>query len=106
MGDRFLLDKAPDLSSPHPVPVTFPFPILGLTGGIASGKSYVAALMARRGWAVLDADGVAREVVAPGSEGLAEVVAAFGPGCLLPDGTLDRAWLAAHVFAQRSSGRD
>jgi TldD protein len=77
-----------------------PFPLLGLSGGIAAGKSHVARLMAARGWALLDADQLAREVVAPGSEGLEAVVAAFGPHCLQEDGTLDRAWMAAHVFSQ------
>jgi len=75
-----------------------PFPLLGLSGGIAAGKSFVARLLAARGWAVIDADALAREVVRPGSEGLAALVAAFGPACLLPDGALDRAWMAAHVF--------
>ncbi|BDU69661.1 hypothetical protein GETHOR_17620 [Geothrix oryzae] len=76
-----------------------PFPILGLSGGIAAGKSFVAGKLAARGWAVVDADGLAREAVLPGSEGLTALVAAFGPGCLRPDGALDRAWLAAHVFS-------
>ncbi len=76
-----------------------PFPILGLSGGIASGKSFVANLMARRGWAVVDADQVAREVVAPGSEGLKALVAAFGEAILTPSGDLDRAKLGAQVFA-------
>ncbi|WP_291271166.1 dephospho-CoA kinase [Geothrix sp.] len=76
-----------------------PFPILGLSGGIAAGKSFVAGKLAARGWAVVDADGLAREAVLPGSEGLSALVAAFGPSCLRPDGALDRAWLAAHVFS-------
>ena len=75
-----------------------PFPLLGLSGGIAAGKSFVAALLAARGWAVLDADGLAREAVAPGTEGLHAVSAAFGPDCLKVDGTLDRAWMATHVL--------
>ncbi|HJW43926.1 MAG TPA: dephospho-CoA kinase [Geothrix sp.] len=78
---------------------TVPFPILGLSGGIAAGKSHVAARMAALGWQVLDADALAREAVAPGSAGLDEVRAAFGPACLQPDGALDRAWMAAHVFS-------
>ncbi|WP_257304440.1 dephospho-CoA kinase [Geothrix campi] len=81
----------PELSSP--------FPLLGLSGGIAAGKSFVAGKLAARGWAVIDADALAREVVLPGSEGLAALVATFGPACLRPDGALDRAWMAAHVFA-------
>ncbi|HEX4844724.1 MAG TPA: dephospho-CoA kinase [Geothrix sp.] len=78
---------------------TTPFPILGLSGGIAAGKSFVAKQLAGHGWAVIDADALAREAVQPGSEGLAALVAAFGPTCLRPDGALDRAWMAAHVFS-------
>jgi len=76
-----------------------PFPLLGLSGGIAAGKSHVAGMLAHLGWAVIDADVLAREAVLPGSEGLAAVVAAFGPVCLRPDGILDRTWMAAHVFS-------
>ncbi|HJW71493.1 MAG TPA: dephospho-CoA kinase [Geothrix sp.] len=75
-----------------------PFPLLGLSGGIAAGKSHIASLMAARGWAVVDADHLAREAVAPGTEGLRAIVDAFGPGCLQEDGSLDRAWVAAQVF--------
>ncbi|MQA36019.1 dephospho-CoA kinase [Modestobacter roseus] len=71
---------------------------IGLTGGIGSGKSTVAALLAERGARVVDADRLAREVVAPGTTGLAEVVAAFGDGVLAADGSLDRPALAAIVF--------
>ncbi|HWO09368.1 MAG TPA: dephospho-CoA kinase [Polyangiaceae bacterium] len=71
--------------------------VFGLTGGLGSGKSTVAAQLRRRGVPVIDADALAREVVAPGSPGLAEVVAAFGPE-LLRDGELDRARLAQVVF--------
>ncbi|HET8714314.1 MAG TPA: dephospho-CoA kinase [Holophagaceae bacterium] len=77
-----------------------PFPLLGLSGGIASGKSFVAGWLAGRGWAVIDADALAREAVRPGSEGLAAVVAAFGPGVLAADGSLDRAALGRRVFAE------
>src|SRR5580658_10202629 len=79
--------------------------VFGLTGGIASGKSTVAARFAARGVPVLDADAFAREVVAIGTEGLAEVVAAFGAGVLFPDGSLDRKALAAIVFADETSRR-
>jgi dephospho-CoA kinase len=72
---------------------------IGLTGGIGSGKSTVAALLAARGAVVVDADRIAREVVEPGTPGLAAVVGAFGPGVLAGDGSLDRAALAAIVFA-------
>ncbi len=72
-------------------------PVVGLTGGIASGKSTVARAFAQRGIPVIDADQLAREVVAPGSEGLAAVVQEFGD-VLLPDGNLDRKAVAARVF--------
>ncbi len=72
---------------------------IGLTGGIGSGKSTVAALLADRGARVVDADALAREVVAPGSAGLAAVAEAFGDGVLTADGALDRPALAAVVFA-------
>ncbi|HEY1956152.1 MAG TPA: dephospho-CoA kinase [Polyangiaceae bacterium] len=72
--------------------------VFGLTGGIASGKSTVAARFRGRGAAVVDADALAREVVAPGSEGLAALVAAFGAHVLAEDGSLDRKKLAAEVF--------
>lgn len=71
---------------------------IGLTGGVGSGKSAVANLLAEKGAFVIDADALAREVVAPGSDGLAEVVAAFGPEVLHADGSLDRQALAAIVF--------
>lgn len=66
---------------------------------MAAGKSFVAGRLASLGWSVIDADTLAREAVAPGSEGLGTVVAAFGTECLQADGALDRAWMAAHVFA-------
>lgn len=72
--------------------------IFGLTGGLASGKSSVAAHWRSRGLPVIDADALAREVVAPGSPGLAEIVQAFGPS-MLHDGALDRRRLAGVVFS-------
>ncbi len=75
-----------------------PFPVLGLSGGIAAGKSFVAQAMAARGWAVIDADQLAREVVEPGGEGLAEVARVFGPGILKADGSLDRSLLGEKIF--------
>ena len=72
---------------------------VGLTGGVASGKSTVAAVLRELGAVVVDADALAREVVAPGTPGLAEVVAEFGTEVLGPDGALDRAALGAVVFA-------
>jgi dephospho-CoA kinase len=71
---------------------------IGLTGGIACGKSHVLARLAARGFHTLDLDRVAREVVLPGSAALAEVVESFGPGVLATNGALDRARLAAIVF--------
>jgi dephospho-CoA kinase len=78
---------------------------VGLTGGVASGKSTVSSLLAERGAVVIDADLLAREVVAPGTEGLAEVVAAFGEAVLAPDGSLDRPAMGAIVFADESRRR-
>ena len=72
---------------------------VGLTGGIGAGKGEVARQLAAYGALVIDADQVAREVVAPGTPGLDEVVAAFGPGVLRPDGSLDRALLGEIVFS-------
>jgi len=71
---------------------------VGLTGGIGSGKSAVAAVFAERGATVIDADALAREVVAPGSEGLREIAARW-PEAIGPEGALDRAALAQVVFA-------
>ena len=71
---------------------------VGLTGGIGSGKSAVSALLASYGAVVVDADLLAREVLAPGSPGLSEVVAEFGEDVLLPDGSLDRPALGRRVF--------
>ena len=73
--------------------------LVGLTGGIASGKSTVSAMLERLGAEVIDADLVSREVVEPGTKALAEVVAAFGQGMLEPDGSLSRPALAQLVFA-------
>jgi dephospho-CoA kinase len=72
--------------------------VLGLTGGIGSGKSTVAKLIADEGVPVLDADQLAREVVAPGQPALGEVAAAW-PQAIGPDGKVDRKRLAAIVFA-------
>jgi dephospho-CoA kinase len=78
---------------------------VGLTGGIASGKSLVAAELARLGAVVIDADVLAREVVEPGTPGLAAVVDRFGPEVLDGD-RLDRARLGAIVFADPAARRD
>jgi dephospho-CoA kinase len=71
---------------------------VGLTGGIACGKSHVLRRMARAGFHVLDLDRVAHEVMAPGGSAYADVVAAFGPSVLAPDRTIDRKALGARVF--------
>jgi dephospho-CoA kinase len=71
---------------------------VGLTGGIASGKSTVSAILAELGAIVIDADALAREVVARGTPGLEAVVAEFGPGLLTPEGDLDRPAMGALVF--------
>jgi dephospho-CoA kinase len=71
---------------------------IGLRGGIGAGKSAVARRLAELGAIVIDADALAREVVAPGTEGLAEVVRTFGTAVLTPDGRMDRAAMAQLVF--------
>ena len=73
--------------------------IIGLTGGIASGKSSVARFFQNRGAVVIDADQLARRAVEPGSRGLERIVATFGVGVLAPDGRLDRKRLASKVFS-------
>jgi dephospho-CoA kinase len=73
--------------------------LIGLTGGIGSGKSTVARLLERRGAVVIDADQLAREAVAKGTPGFDRVVAAFGTNVLTPDGDLDRGALAARIFS-------
>ncbi|WP_198420305.1 dephospho-CoA kinase, partial [Rhodococcus sp. R1101] len=72
---------------------------MGLTGGIGAGKSTVAKELVELGAVIVDSDVVAREIVAPGSDGLAELVDAFGEDILHADGTLDRPALAAKAFA-------
>jgi dephospho-CoA kinase len=74
---------------------------VGLTGGIGTGKSEVSKRLAAQGAIVIDADLIAREVVAPDTGGLAEVIDAFGPGVLGPEGALDRAVLGDIVFADK-----
>lgn len=79
---------------------------IGLTGGIGTGKSSVARLLAELGAAVLDADDVARRVVEPDGPAYDAVVSRFGPGVLGPDGRIDRAALADIVFADPAARRD
>ncbi|WP_144833169.1 dephospho-CoA kinase [Microbacterium sp. BH-3-3-3] len=73
-------------------------PLLALTGGIASGKSTIASLLAAHGAVVVDADAIVREVQAPGSPVLAAIEREFGAEVIRPDGALDRAALGARVF--------
>ncbi|MBI4912956.1 MAG: dephospho-CoA kinase [Acidobacteria bacterium] len=81
-----------------------PFPVLGLSGGIATGKSHLAAWLAGRGWVVVDADQVAREIVRPPSETLDLLVDHFGPG-ILQGGELDRAALGRRIFEDPEARR-
>ena len=80
-------------------------PRIGLTGGIASGKTTVANLFAELGATVIDTDIIAREVVAPGQPALDEIAAAFGDRVLQPDGSLDRGALRARIFASEEDRR-
>ncbi|MCF7222050.1 dephospho-CoA kinase [Marilutibacter chinensis] len=77
--------------------------IIGITGGVAAGKSAVTSRFQALDVTVADADLAARDAVAPGSDGLAEVVAAFGTGVLAADGRLDRAAMRARVFADSAA---
>ena len=79
---------------------------VGLTGGVASGKSTVSRMLAELGAVVIDADLLAREVVGRGTDGLEEVVSAFGSQVLTPAGDLDRPALGARVFADETRRRD
>lgn len=72
---------------------------IGLTGGIGSGKSTVASMFAELGVPVLDLDQVGRDLLAPGSDALQQIVQVFGATYVLPDGSLDRRALAKHCFA-------
>jgi dephospho-CoA kinase len=80
--------------------------MVGLTGGIGSGKSTVAALLAARGAVVIDADVIAREVVEPGMPALEKLVERFGPEILQPDGSLDRPKLAALAFVDDETRKE
>lgn len=81
-------------------------PRIALTGGIASGKSTVARMLEARGVVIVDSDVLAREVVEPGTEGLAAIVDRFGDAVLQPDGSLDRARLGSLVFADAQARAD
>lgn len=75
--------------------------LIGLTGGIGSGKSTVAQLLQRHDWVLVDADQIARDIVEPGQPALAELADAFGEDILQSDGSLDRGLLASRAFASR-----
>jgi dephospho-CoA kinase len=78
---------------------------VGLTGGVASGKSTVSAILRELGAVVIDSDQIAREVVAKGTPGLAQIVEEFGPEMLTPEGELDRPKMAALVFHDEAARR-
>ncbi|ROS73273.1 dephospho-CoA kinase [Curtobacterium sp. PhB130] len=80
--------------------------IIGLTGGIAAGKSTVSGRWADHGAVIVDADRLARDAVAPGSQGLARVAERFGPGVIAADGSLDRPALGAIVFTDPAARKD
>jgi dephospho-CoA kinase len=80
--------------------------LVGLTGGIGSGKSTVSSMLAGRGAVIIDADAITRELQAPGQPLLAELAARFGPGILSADGSLDRAALASIVFSDADALAD
>lgn len=79
--------------------------VIGLTGGIGSGKSTVAGMLAELGATVIDADRVGHEIYRPGTEGFRRVVDAFGPEVVAADGTIDRRVLGARVFADPAALR-
>ena len=97
------------MSNKEPRPTTWaPFRVpwylmklIGLTGGIGSGKSTVAKLCAQRGWRVVDADRIARDIVKPGQPALAELAEKFGQDILQEDGSLDRKELARRAFVDK-----
>jgi dephospho-CoA kinase len=80
--------------------------VVGLTGGIGSGKSTVSSLLASRGAVIIDADAIVRELQAPGGEAYVGIVERFGPGVVAADGTLDRPALAALVFNDETARAD
>src|SRR5439155_5034175 len=84
---------------PHRVTPPPDVVLVGLTGGIGSGKSTVSRMLAERGAVIVDADDLARRAVEPGTPGFEKVVEAFGPDVVRGDGSLDRDAIAARVFA-------
>lgn len=100
MGERFRKSRT---NSPDHENVR---PRIALTGGIATGKSFVADVFASLGATIIDADVLAREVVEPGTDGLARIVERFGAGVLTPDGSLDRPRLGRLIFADDAARAD
>lgn len=80
--------------------------IIGLSGGIATGKSTVSQYLREKGFNIIDADLIARQVVVPGSEGLTRLLAHFGPSVLTPDGQLDRQALGERIFSDDQARQD
>lgn len=77
--------------------------VIGLTGGIGSGKSYVAERLAERGAAVIDTDAIAHEITAPGGAAIPKLIEAFGPGILRADGAMDRDAMRALAFSDATA---
>ena len=90
---------------PHHAPAWPPLTVVGLTGGIASGKTTVAGMFAELGALILNADDEGRAVMEPGEPALAEAIACFGRGCLRGDGRLDRQALGDRVFSNAAERR-
>jgi dephospho-CoA kinase len=97
--------QTPPTTDPHPSDKPGGSVKIGLTGGIASGKSSVSAILRELGAVVIDSDAIAREVVAKGTPGLAAVVTEFGRDMLTPQGELDRPKLASIVFSDEAARR-
>lgn len=91
--------------SDRPLKTALPFLHVGLTGGIATGKSTVSDILTRLGAAVIDADILARDVVRPGQDAYREVVGVFGKDVVAPDGSLDRQALGRRVFSDAAARR-
>ena len=91
-------------TSPSPTATAAPPPLrIGLTGGIGSGKSTVASMLAELGAVVLDTDAISRELTAPGGAALPAIAALFGTQAIGADGALDRAWMRQRVFADAAA---
>lgn len=96
------MTSTPNAATRPGKPVSKPL-VIGITGGIGSGKSTVAQMFAALGVPVLDADQLTRDLVKPGGPALVAVIALFGRDCLQPDGALDRAWVRRKIFSDSVS---